>query len=71
VILRAFRNGAKFDAWSDHFAIDKWLAAFRDSGIDPGDYLKEIGREAVLPWDFIDMGIDKGSLLSEYNKMLQ
>ncbi|MBU0709392.1 MAG: TIGR03960 family B12-binding radical SAM protein, partial [Candidatus Omnitrophica bacterium] len=30
VILRAFRNGARFDAWNDQFCFDKWLLAFEE-----------------------------------------
>ncbi|MFH1414268.1 MAG: TIGR03960 family B12-binding radical SAM protein [Candidatus Omnitrophota bacterium] len=70
VILRAFSSGARFDAWDDHFCFDKWLLAFKESGVDPEFYLKEKSREEILPWDFIDIGIDKEVLIEEFNKTI-
>jgi len=69
VILRAFKSGVKFDAWSDHFSMEKWLGAFKEANIDPHFYLKQRGDFEILPWDFIDVGIDKETLLSEFNKV--
>jgi len=71
VILSAYRKGAKFDAWSNYFSFNKWLEAFSDCGIDPQVYLNEKSVTSILPWDFIDMGIDKEDLLAEYNKYLE
>jgi radical SAM family uncharacterized protein len=71
VIFEAFKNGAKFDAWGDHFSLDKWNEAFRKNGIDGLDYLKARSPQDILPWDFIDIGMDREELLREYNKILQ
>ena len=71
VILSAYRKGAKFDAWSNYFSFTKWLEAFSDEGIDPQFYLNEKLVTSIFPWDFIDMGIDKRDLLSEYNKYIE
>ncbi|MFH1191549.1 MAG: TIGR03960 family B12-binding radical SAM protein [Candidatus Omnitrophota bacterium] len=70
VILAAYKKGAKFDAWSDYFSFAKWLEAFSETGIDPLKYLDEKSTTAVLPWDFIDTGVDKEYLLSEFNKSI-
>jgi radical SAM family uncharacterized protein len=70
VIYLAFKNGAKFDAWANHFAFDKWLKAFKESNIEPGFYLKEKSPDEFLPWDFIDVGIDKEYLITEFNKSI-
>lgn len=35
VIEAAFRKGARFDAWDEHFVFEKWRAAFRETGINP------------------------------------
>ncbi|MBN1913451.1 MAG: TIGR03960 family B12-binding radical SAM protein [Candidatus Omnitrophica bacterium] len=59
VILSAFRKGAKFDAWDDHFVFEKWQEAFLESGVDPAFYLKERPQEELLPWEFLDMGVNK------------
>ena len=71
VVLRAFRKGAKFDAWSDHFDFQKWMDAFRDAGVDPYAYLNEKQRNMPLPWDLLDIGIDKDSLEREFNKLIE
>lgn len=68
VIYEAFRSGARFDAWSDHFNLERWLEAFRVANIDPQAYLKEIPKDSLLPWDFLDIGIDKETLKNEFNK---
>jgi len=65
VILEAFNSGCSFDAWSEHFNFQRWMDAFASCGIDPQDYLKEKPAEALLPWDFLDTGVDKGFLFSD------
>ena len=68
VIAAAFKSGAKFDAWSNYFNFDKWMAAFSACGIDPQFYLNRKKLDCILPWDFIDTGIAKESLFSEFNE---
>lgn len=70
VILSAFNNGARFDAWEDGFSLEKWMAAFSQCNIDPSAYLEARQKDEILPWDFIDAGIGKEVLLSEFNKLL-
>jgi radical SAM family uncharacterized protein len=70
VILLAYKKGARFDAWSNHFSFNKWLEAFSELGINPQKYLDEKLTTAVFPWDFIDTGIDKKDLLVEFNKSI-
>lgn len=65
VILAAFRQGARFDAWADHFRFDLWMNAFAECGIEPDAYLRERPKEEILPWDFLDMGISKEQLISD------
>jgi radical SAM family uncharacterized protein len=68
VIASAFRKGAKFDAWSIYFNLAIWEEAFKESGIDPEFYLRERSVDELLPWDFIDTGIDRKNLVDEFNK---
>ena len=70
VVLSAYKKGARFDAWSNHFSFNKWLEAFSESGINPHKYLQEKPATAVLAWDFIDTGIAKEDLLMEFNKSI-
>jgi len=70
VILKAYESGARFDAWGDHFKIEKWLEAFQGSNIDPNFYIQERAQDELLPWEFIDVGIGKETLVSEFNKCI-
>ncbi|BCR03608.1 B12-binding protein [Desulfuromonas versatilis] len=69
-IERAVDLGCRFDGWRDHFRFDLWQQAFADCGIDPAWYLRERGRDEVLPWDHIDCGLPKSYLESERRKAL-
>ena len=68
VILAAYQKGARFDAWSAHFSFNKWLEAFHETGVDAQSYLSAKSPKDLLAWDFIDMGISKDELLSEFEK---
>lgn len=69
VIIEAHKRGARFDAWQEHFKFEIWEEAFLASGIDPNYYLREKAREELLPWDFLDLGINKQELLNEFDKI--
>jgi len=54
VIETAWQNGARFDSWSEHFSLKRWLSAFEMCALDPDVYaLKERTADEVLPWSFI------------------
>ncbi|MFA5145531.1 MAG: TIGR03960 family B12-binding radical SAM protein [Candidatus Omnitrophota bacterium] len=69
VILSAFDKGAKFDAWVNHFVFETWDSAFKGANIDPDFYLRARPEDEPLPWDFIDVGIDKKVLIAEFRKV--
>ena len=69
VIMNVFNRGARFDAWDNYFVFDKWIAAFKESNINPDFYLKEKSKDELLAWDFMDVGISKEELLLEANKI--
>ena len=51
---RACRKGARLDAWSDCFDLNRWLEAFAECGLDPAFYAnRERTREEILPWSMI------------------
>jgi len=68
VILAAYKKGARFDAWSSSFSFARWQEAFSEAGVDPKRYLMEKETSEILPWDFIDIGIDKEDLIIEFNR---
>ncbi|MDP2941599.1 MAG: TIGR03960 family B12-binding radical SAM protein [Candidatus Omnitrophota bacterium] len=70
VILAAFKKGARFDSWRDHFVFQRWLDAFSEAGIEPAGYLRQRHPDEFLPWDFIDCGIDKQLLVAEFKKLV-
>jgi radical SAM family uncharacterized protein/radical SAM-linked protein len=71
VIEHAWRNGARFDSWAEHFKLDLWRAAFEAFGIDTSIFLGTIPVTARLPWDHIDVGLADGFLAKEYRKALR
>ena len=66
VIESAWRKGARFDGWGELFAIDKWEAAFRENQLDMSSYLRARELDELLPWDHIDVGVNKKFLRKEY-----
>ncbi|MBQ7642831.1 MAG: TIGR03960 family B12-binding radical SAM protein [Clostridia bacterium] len=65
VLYLAYKKGCYFDGWSDCFKPDKWNEAFEEAGIDKKFYTREWGEDEILPWDFIDVFVDKKFLLRE------
>lgn len=66
-ILKAYENGALFDAWSEYFHPEYWKEAFRETGIDTDFYtVRERKDDEIFPWDFIDIGVSKQFLLREW-----
>ncbi len=66
VIEEAVKNGARLDGWDEHFKYGVWIDAFEKCGIDPDFYTVHGYREdEVLPWDTIDVGVNKAFLLQE------
>jgi radical SAM superfamily enzyme YgiQ (UPF0313 family) len=70
VILAAFRRGCRFDAWANRFEFSRWSGAFSEFNIDPDFYLREKSTQDYLPWDFLDLGVSKESLIGEFNKTI-
>ena len=68
-LAEAHRMGMRFDSWDEHFDYEKWLEVFASVGIDPSFYAnREFGEDEILPWDNIDIGVDKKFLLRERHR---
>ena len=69
VIYTAWKNGAKFDGWSDLFKFEIWAAAFESCGVDM-KYFSERKRNIYepLPWEHTSPGVNKNFLISELEK---
>ena len=67
VILEAYKNGAKFDGWWEHFNYRAWIRAFETCGLDTEFYThRERKGDEGLPWDHIDSAVKKSFLLEDY-----
>jgi radical SAM family uncharacterized protein len=69
VLIKAFEKGAKFDGWSEFFNFEIWQEALKECNVD-GDFYayRERSYDEVLPWDFIDIGVNKKYLEIENEK---
>ncbi len=70
VLETAFRQGCRFDGWSDLLRFDLWQQIFDEHGIAPEHYLRERALEEALPWDHIDAGLTRDFLVEECRKAL-
>ena len=68
VLERVYQKGGYLDGWTDKFDAKIWNEAFEELGVDKGFYTREWGEDEILPWDFIDVFVDKQFLLKERKK---
>jgi radical SAM family uncharacterized protein/radical SAM-linked protein len=71
VIERAWRLGARLDAWSEHFHLPLWRQAADACGLDLEGYLRRRDPAEILPWQHLEAGIDPGFLVRELEKARQ
>ncbi len=75
VLEAVWRDGGRFDGWSEHFSYDRWAAMAASElapyGVDL-DWFTTREREEteVLPWDHLDSGLDKEWLWSDWQDAL-
>ncbi len=66
-IYEAWRNGARFDAWTEHFKPQVWRDAFADTGVNQERFThREYDTREYLPWDHIDCGVTKSYLRGQW-----
>ena len=66
VLLDAYKMGAKFDGWSEHFKLDIYKEAMEKNNLDIAFYAnRERSYDEVFPWDHIDVGVSKKFLVRE------
>ena len=75
VIEQAWRDGARFDGWSEHFSYERWMAAAEQAlagtGVDVDWFTtRERHYAEVLPWDHLDSGLDKEWLWQDWQDAL-
>jgi radical SAM superfamily enzyme YgiQ (UPF0313 family) len=75
VIERRWREGGRFDGWSEHFSYDAWAAAaewaLAGQPVDLDWYtVRERDYSEVLPWDHLDAGLDRDWLWEDWQDAL-
>ncbi|UCC44146.1 MAG: TIGR03960 family B12-binding radical SAM protein [Candidatus Zixiibacteriota bacterium] len=65
VIEAAFRQGCRFDGWSEDFDHERWDEAFASTDTDPQKWLEPIPFSARLPWSHIRKGPSVDRLRAE------
>ena len=75
VIEAVWRDGGRFDGWSEHFSYERWMrcaAEVFDGGpVDVAWYTtREREQSEVLPWDHLDSGLDKDWLWEDWQDAL-
>jgi radical SAM family uncharacterized protein len=80
VIEEVWRDGGRFDGWSEHFSYDRWMASaekafaalpVEQGGVDVDWYTtRERDYDEVLPWEHLDSGLDKDWLWGDWEDAL-
>ncbi len=68
-IIEAWKNGAKFDSWTEQFRPDIWEQAFLTVGLDVKSILHKPHQvQDRLPWDFIEIRQGRKHLEDQFNQ---
>jgi radical SAM superfamily enzyme YgiQ (UPF0313 family) len=75
VIEAVWRDGGRFDGWSEHFSFERWMraadTALADEPVDVAWFTtREREQNEVLPWDHLDSGLDKDWLWEDWQDAL-
>lgn len=71
VVEAAWRNGARFDAWTEHFNEEAWAKAFDDAGVDARAVAETTyDSDWVTPWTHVSSGADLEFLKRERERAL-
>ncbi|MCL2735122.1 MAG: TIGR03960 family B12-binding radical SAM protein [Propionibacteriaceae bacterium] len=71
VIEAVWRAGGIFDGWSEHFSYERWTTVADEvlgpEGVSMDWYTtRERARDEVLPWDHLDVGLDRDWLWDDW-----
>ena len=67
VVERAWRSGAKFDAWYEQFDMELWREAFAAEGLEMDFYNhRRRAIDEVFPWEHIDVAVARRFLTQDY-----
>jgi radical SAM family uncharacterized protein len=75
IIEEVWRDGGRFDGWSEHFSYERWASAadrvLAGTPVDLNWYTtRERSYDEVLPWDHLDSGLDREWLWQDWQDAL-
>ncbi|HEX9338983.1 MAG TPA: TIGR03960 family B12-binding radical SAM protein, partial [Pseudonocardiaceae bacterium] len=75
VIERVWRDGGRFDGWSEYFSYQRWVDAAEAELVPLGVSLawfttRERDEREIFPWDHLDSGLDKAWLWADWQDAL-
>jgi radical SAM family uncharacterized protein len=76
IIEAVWRDGGRFDGWSEHFSYERWVTCaevgLAGTGVDLDWYTtRERDKEEVLPWDHLDSGLDREWLWEDWRAAVE
>ncbi|MBR3890314.1 TIGR03936 family radical SAM-associated protein [bacterium] len=72
VIEALYKKGCYLDSWGEYFDKDVWFETALEQGISLEEEAKrEFGLDEVLPWDFINIGVNKEWFVNEYKSAFE
>jgi len=72
LILSAYQKGARLDAWTEYFDRRIWESVFEESGWNVEEEIcSERSVGDPLPWDSVDVGVNRNFLKFEYKKSMR
>ena len=67
-----YKKGCYLDAWGEHFDKNVWRETAEECGLSLEKLAqKQYALDDTLPWDFINVGLDKSWLQNEYQEALK
>ncbi len=70
VVEKAYRKGAVFTSWMEHFRLEPWLEALAECGLDAREFTGPREPGMPLPWSHLEAGVSEEFLLRERRRAL-
>lgn len=71
-IYNAWKDGARFDAWHEHYNWPRWQRAMAEAGLDPAFFAyRSPGLWDPFPWSHINIGVTESYLRAEWLRTLK
>ena len=68
LIELAWKAGARFDGWDEHFDLSRWQKAAELCRLDLNGFLRARDMDEILPWQHLHTGVDLQFLKDELEK---